>query len=199
VPGPKSIDDAFCTITRSGTAFVQEGNFPVSLDQFRKLRYAVFAIRQATVAGRYTGETMRRTWVLVAALAAVILGSSAAVAQQSTMPPDAKVYILWPPDGQVIKGGFWIRMGLSGAGIAPAGVQKANTGHHHLIIDADLPPLDQPIPNDHNHLHFGLGQTEARLDLPPGRHTLQLLLGDENHIPHQPPLYSKRITITVVQ
>ncbi len=142
---------------------------------------------------------MRRTRVLVAAFTAVVLAGAVAVAQQSTMPPDARVYILWPPDGQVIKGGFWIRMGLSGAGIAPAGVQKANTGHHHLIIDADLPPLDQPIPNDHNHLHFGLGQTEARLELPPGRHTLQLLLGDENHIPHNPPLYSKRITITVVQ
>lgn len=142
---------------------------------------------------------MRRTWVLVAALAAVVLVGSPAVAQQSTMPQDARVYILWPSDGQVIKGAFWVRMGLSGAGIAPAGVQKANTGHHHLIVDADLPPMDQPIPNDHNHLHFGLGQTEARLDLPPGRHTLQLLLGDENHIPHQPPLYSKRITITVVQ
>ena len=142
---------------------------------------------------------MRRTWVLVAALAAVVLVGSPAVAQQSTMPQDARVYILWPSDGQVIKGAFWVRMGLSGAGIAPAGVQKANTGHHHLIVDADLPPMDQPIPNDHNHLHFGLGQTEARLDLPPGRHTLQLLLGDENHIPHKPPLYSKRITITVVQ
>ena len=142
---------------------------------------------------------MRRTWVLVAAFAALVLVGSAAIAQQSTMPQDAKVYIIWPSDGQVIKGAFWVRMGLSGAGVAPAGVQKANTGHHHLIVDAELPPLDQPIPNDHNHLHFGLGQTEARLDLPPGRHTLQLLLGDENHIPHQPPLYSKRITITVVQ
>ena len=142
---------------------------------------------------------MRRTCVLVAAFVAVVFAGSIAVAQQSTMPSDARVYILWPSDGQVIKGGFWVRMALSGAGIAPAGVQKANTGHHHLIIDADLPPLDQPIPNDHNHLHFGLGQTEARLDLPPGRHTLQLLLGDENHIPHKPPLYSKRITITVVQ
>ena len=142
---------------------------------------------------------MRRTWVLGAAFAVVVLVGSPAIAQQSTMPQDAKVYIIWPSDGQVIKGAFWVRMGLSGAGVAPAGVQKANTGHHHLIVDAELPPLDQPIPNDHNHLHFGLGQTEARLDLPPGRHTLQLLLGDENHIPHQPPLYSKRITITVVQ
>jgi len=142
---------------------------------------------------------MRRTWAFAAVLAGTLLAGVAATAQQSTMPPDAKVYILWPNDGQVIKGAFWARMGLSGAGIAPAGVEKANTGHHHLIVDADLPPLDQPIPNDHNHLHFGLGQTEARLDLPPGKHTLQLLLADANHVPHQPPLYSKRITITVLQ
>jgi Domain of unknown function (DUF4399) len=142
---------------------------------------------------------MRRTWALAAVLAGTLLAGSAAVAQQSTMPSDAKVYILWPSDGQVVKGAFWVRMGLSGAGIAPAGVDKANTGHHHLIVDADLPPLDQPIPNDHNHLHFGLGQTEARLDLPPGKHTLQMLPADANHVPHQPPLYSKRITITVVQ
>ena len=142
---------------------------------------------------------MLRIWILAAVVSSVALAGIPARAQQSTMPADAKVYILWPPDGAVIHGGFWVRMGLSGAGIAPAGVQKANTGHHHLLIDVDLPPLDQPIPNDHNHLHFGLGQTEARLDLPPGKHTLQLLLGDENHVPHQPPLYSKRITITVVQ
>ena len=118
--------------------------------------------------------------------------------QRHSMPADAKVYILWPPDGAVIKGAFWVRMALSGAGVAPAGVDKANTGHHHLLVDTDLPPLDQPIPNDHNHLHFGLGQTEARLNLPPGKHTLQLLLGDIDHIPHDPPLYSKKITITVV-
>ena len=142
---------------------------------------------------------MRTTRFVLAILAGIALAGSHALAQQSTMPPDAKVYIIWPPDGAVIHGAFWVRMGLSGAGIAPAGVQKANTGHHHLLVDAELPPLDQPIPNDHNHLHFGLGQTEARLDLPPGKHTLQLLLGDENHVPHQPPLYSKPITITVVQ
>ena len=142
---------------------------------------------------------MRRNRALAAMLAGTLIVGSTAVAQQSTMPADAKVYIIWPGDGQVIKGAFWVRMGLSGAGIAPAGVEKTNTGHHHLIVDADLPPLDQPIPNDHNHLHFGLGQTEARLDLPPGKHTLQLLLADANHVPHQPPLYSKRITITVVQ
>ena len=121
-----------------------------------------------------------------------------ASAQQHTMSENARVYILWPSDGQVVRGGFWVRMGLADAGIAPAGVEKANTGHHHLLVDVDLPPLDQEIPNDRNHLHFGLGQTEARLDLPPGKHTIQLLLGDENHVPHRPPLYSKRITVTVL-
>jgi hypothetical protein len=134
------------------------------------------------------------------ALMAVSMLSMApmAGAQQHTMPENARVYILWPSDGQVVRGGFWVRMGLADAGVAPAGVEKANTGHHHLLVDVDLPPLDQEIPNDRNHLHFGLGQTEARLDLPPGKHTIQLLLGDENHVPHQPPLYSKRITVTVL-
>jgi hypothetical protein len=100
----------------------------------------------------------------------------------------------------VIYGGkFWVRMGLSGAGIAPAAVDVPNTGHHHLLIDTDLPPLDQPIPSDKNHLHFGGGQTEAHIELPPGRHTLQLLLGDSKHVPTNPPLYSKKITIIVPQ
>ena len=129
----------------------------------------------------------------------LLLAGSGAVAQQRPMPEAAKVYIIWPSDGQVVRGGFWVRMGLSGAGIAPAGVEKANTGHHHLLVDAELPPFDKEIPNDRNHVHFGLGQTEARLELPPGRHTLQMLLADENHVPHQPPLYSKRITVTVIQ
>ncbi len=142
---------------------------------------------------------MRPVGIFAGLAAGLLLAGAAAVAQQRSMPEDAKVYILWPPDGQVIRGGFWVRMGLSGAGVAPAGVVKANTGHHHLLVDVELPPLDREIPNNHNHLHFGLGQTEARLELPPGQHTLQLILADENHVPHQPPLYSKRITVTVVQ
>jgi len=137
------------------------------------------------------------------ALAALILAAgcvvSSAHADPKPMPPDAREYIIWPPDGAVISGGkFWLRMGLSGAGVAPAGVEFPNTGHHHVIIDADLPPLDEPIPADKNHLHFGGGQTEAEIELPPGKHTLQLLLGDEAHVPTKPPLYSKKITITVV-
>lgn len=113
-------------------------------------------------------------------------------------PPGARVYIIWPADGQVIEGGkFWIRMGLSGMGIAPAGVEKPNTGHHHLLVDVPVPKLDEPIPNDRNHLHFGGGQTEARIELPPGKHTLQLILGDADHVPHSPPVVSSRITVTV--
>jgi hypothetical protein len=89
-------------------------------------------------------------------------------------------------------------MGLRGMGVCPAGTDKPNCGHHHLLINTDLPPLDEPIPNDKNHLHFGGGQTEARLiDLPPGTYTLQLILGDANHYPHNPPVYSEKITITV--
>jgi hypothetical protein len=124
--------------------------------------------------------------------------TSGHAADRHSMPADAKVYIIWPYDGSTVSArGFWVRMGLSNAGVAPAGIDKPNTGHHHLLIDTDLPPLDEPIPNDKNHLHFGAGQTEARLELPPGRHTLQLLLGDAKHIPHDPPLYSKKITVNV--
>lgn len=120
--------------------------------------------------------------------------------QRNKMPPDAHVYLIWPHDGQVIQGGkLWVRMGLSGAGVAPAGLDITNTGHHHLLIDTDLPPLDQPIPNDRHHLHFGAGQTEARIELPPGKHTLQMLFGDGQHVPHDPPLYSEKITVIVPQ
>jgi hypothetical protein len=141
--------------------------------------------------------------VLLAGLSlglSVLAISPAPAADRKPMPPDAKVYIIWPHNGQVIEGGaFWVRMGLSNAGVAPAGVDVPNTGHHHLLVDTELPPLDQPIPNDRNHLHFGAGQTEARLELPPGRHTLQMLLGDATHTPHDPPVYSEKITIIVPQ
>jgi hypothetical protein len=138
---------------------------------------------------------------LVVPLATVwTLTGGVAVADPKPVAPDAKVYIIWPADGQVIPTGkFWVRMGVSNAGVAPAGVEKANTGHHHLIVDVDLPPLDEEIPNDKNHLHYGLGQTEAHLELPPGRHTLQMLFADDSHLPHNPPLYSKKITIIVPQ
>ncbi|MEN0073163.1 MAG: DUF4399 domain-containing protein [Paracraurococcus sp.] len=118
--------------------------------------------------------------------------------QRQAAPPDAYVYIGWPQDRQVIYGTrFKLWFGTRNFGVAPAGVSKANTGHHHLLIDVDLPDLNKPIPNDRNHLHFGLGQTETMLELPPGTHTLQLLMGDADHVPHDPPVMSKRITITV--
>jgi hypothetical protein len=113
--------------------------------------------------------------------------------------PNAKVYFAYPNDGDYVSTKPVIRFGLIGMGVAPAGIEKANTGHHHLMVDEKLPPFDEPIPTDFNHLHFGAGQTEAQITLPPGRHTLQLLLGDENHMPHDPPVFSKQITVVVTE
>jgi hypothetical protein len=112
-------------------------------------------------------------------------------------PPDAGVYFVYPRDGAMIYPSSTIRFGLRNMGVAPAGISKPNTGHHHLVIDSDTPPLEVPIPNDPNHLHFGAGQTEVKLKLPPGEHTLQLILADERHIPHDPPVMSERIKVTV--
>lgn len=121
-----------------------------------------------------------------------------AASTRTTARKDAYVYIGQPRNGAVV-GPTHIKVwfGTRNFGVAPAGVVKPNTGHHHLLIDVSLPPLDQPIPNDKNHLHFGAGQTETYIDLPPGKHTLQLLMGDADHIPHDPPVMSQRITITV--
>jgi hypothetical protein len=138
--------------------------------------------------------------IAVICIACCFAGNPAIADERRPAPEGAQAYIIWPQDGAVIPGGkFWLRMGLSGSGIAPAGVDRPNTGHHHLIVDADLPALDEPIPNDKNHLHFGKGQTEVRIELPPGKHTLQLLIGDADHVPHNPPIMSKKITITVPQ
>jgi hypothetical protein len=113
-------------------------------------------------------------------------------------PKDAYLYIIWPQDGAKIKGAFWCRFGLRNMGVTHAGDDFPNSGHHHLLIDVTekLDP-SEPIPQDKTHLHFGAGQTEARIDLPPGRHTLQLVLGDAKHIPFDPPVVSKVVTITV--
>ena len=119
-------------------------------------------------------------------------------ADKTPAPKDVYLYIIWPNDGTVIKGAFWCRFGLRGMGVTRAGDRTANMGHHHLFIDV-TEPLDpnEPITQDKKHLHFGAGQTEARIDLPPGKHTLQLVLGDADHIPFDPPIVSKKITITV--
>jgi hypothetical protein len=118
-------------------------------------------------------------------------------APRAPAPKDAYVYIGWPVDGAVVGTHVKVWFGTRNFGVAPAGVDKPNTGHHHLLIDVPLPPMDQPIPNDRNHLHFGIGQTETFIDLAPGRHTLQLLMGDANHVPHDPPVMSRPVTILV--
>jgi hypothetical protein len=139
-----------------------------------------------------------RRAILIAVFASFSFGSLAAFAAGTPAPKDAQVYFIWPSDGTVIHGGkFWVRMGLRNMGVAPKGVNLPNVGHHHLLIDTDLPDMNQPIPSDRNHLHFGAGETEARIELPPGTHTLQLILGDKDHTPFDPPVYSKKITVIV--
>jgi len=136
--------------------------------------------------------------LLFPVLLTAALCAGPATAQRSTAPENAQVYFIWPHDGTVINGGkFWVRMGLRNMGVAPKGVAAKNTGHHHLLIDADVPPAGQEIPSDRNHLHFGAGETETMLELPPGKHTLQLVMGDDKHIVHNPPVVSRKITITV--
>ncbi len=130
-------------------------------------------------------------------LACLCLVPSIALADRTPSPQGAYVYIGWPNGGEVLNcNDFLIWFGLRGMGIAPAQQDKANTGHHHLLVDVDVPALDEEIPNDRNHLHFGGGQSETRLSLPPGEHTLQLLFADLRHIPHDQPVMSKRKTIT---
>ena len=113
-------------------------------------------------------------------------------------PAGAEVYIVSPKDGAKVKSPVTVVFGLKGMGIAPAGIKFDNTGHHHLVIDGDAPAdLSQPIPANEKSVHFGKGQTETSLTLAPGKHTLLLVLGDSLHVPHEPAVISKKITITV--
>lgn len=132
--------------------------------------------------------------------AAITLGLTAiAVADINRTPSlaGAEVYFIAPADGATVTSPVTVRFGLKGMGVAPAGIAFDGAGHHHLIIDADLPPLNAPIPADAHHVHFGKGQTETTVELKPGKHTLQLLLGDQLHMPHDPAVVSKKITVTV--
>ena len=126
------------------------------------------------------------------------IAPASAFAGTTPASKDAYLYIIWPTDGERIKGAFWCRFGLRNMGVTHAGDKTPNTGHHHLLIDVDeaLDP-NEPIPSDKKHMHFGAGQTEVRLELPPGPHTLQLVLGDADHIPFDPPVVSKKIRIVV--
>ena len=135
------------------------------------------------------------------AIAAVALASIATLAwaqERTPSPAGAEVYIISPKDGATVKSPVTIEFGLKGMGVAPAGVKFENTGHHHLLIDTDVPAdLNAPLPTSDNVRHFGKGQTEASVELKPGKHTLQLVLGDDKHTPHNPPVMSKKITVTV--
>lgn len=128
-----------------------------------------------------------------------VLGGALAVAQlvRTPAPEGVELYFVTPTDGATVTSPVRVIFGLRGMGVAPAGVERAGTGHHHLLIDTDPPPLDRPIPADDNHLHFGGGQTETEIELAPGKHTLQLILGNHLHVPHDPAIRSERITITV--
>ena len=135
-----------------------------------------------------------------AAVLATVLAAFATPATLAREPAaaGAEVYIVAPRDGAKIKGPVTVVFGLKGMGVAPAGIRMENTGHHHLLIDTDPPAdLSQPLPANEKVVHFGKGQTETTLTLPSGRHTLQLVLGDSLHIPHDPAVVSKKITITV--
>jgi len=110
---------------------------------------------------------------------------------------ESKVYFINLKDGDVVENPIFIQFGLSGKGVAPAGVDKENTGHHHLLIDVEAIDFYMPIPSSKNHLHFGGGQTETSIELTPGEHELQLVLGDLYHIPQFPPVTSKKIKILV--
>ncbi|HEY2808591.1 MAG TPA: DUF4399 domain-containing protein [Steroidobacteraceae bacterium] len=134
-------------------------------------------------------------------LAALLLAAPWALAADRTpAPPGAQVYIIAPKDGTRIHGPVLVQFGLKGMGVAPAGIKFDDTGHHHLLVDADVPEdLSLPLPATQKILHFGKGQTETTLNLPPGTHTLQLVLGDRNHVPHDPAVISPKITITVTE
>ncbi|MBS0268757.1 MAG: DUF4399 domain-containing protein [Proteobacteria bacterium] len=136
--------------------------------------------------------------IFAAALVALTLPVAAlADSGRTQSPAGAKVFIIEPKDGATVSSPVTIKFGIEGMEVAPAGSDTPNTGHHHLLIDAALPPLGEAIPKDESHVHYGKGQTETTVELKPGKHTLQLLLGDKNHIPHDPPVKSDVVTITV--
>lgn len=136
--------------------------------------------------------------LIAIALASLLAGLTSARADN--WPAGAKVYFIAPANDAIVTGPVKVVMGLSGLGVAPAGVDKPNIGHHHILVDMAAPTgsaLEEAMPMDDHLRHFGGGQTEATLNLAPGKHTLQLIMGDQNHIPHNPPLVSEQITIEV--
>jgi len=117
--------------------------------------------------------------------------------ERTASPVGARVFFITPDDGSIVSNPVTIEFGIEGMSVAKAGQQDPDSGHHHLLIDTGLPDLDQPIPADPQHIHFGDGSTSTEITLSPGEHTLQLLLGDYRHVPHDPPVVSEVITIEV--
>ena len=142
--------------------------------------------------------TMNRIFLLFFIAVAMSWSTAFAEGHLSESPPGAKVYIISPKDGEFVAKTFTVRFGLANMGVAPAGVNVPNTGHHHLLIDLEgLPDMEKPLVFSENVRHFGGGQTETEITLAPGKHTLRLLLGNYVHIPHKPPVLSEKITVTV--
>lgn len=140
----------------------------------------------------------RNPAMLSSAILAATLFVITGVSAREPAPAGAEVYIVSPQDGAKIKGPVTVVFGLKGMGVAPAGIKFDGTGHHHLLVDSDPPAdLSQPLPANEKTIHFGKGQTETTLTLSPGKHTLQLVLGDMLHVPHEPAVISKKITIVV--
>ena len=133
-----------------------------------------------------------------AALAGVLMGVSVLTSAATPAPKDAEVFIVSPEDGATVSQEFKVKFGVKNIALAPAGDTTKNTGHHHLLIDVDdLPAEGAPIPTDAHHMHFGKAQTEATIKLAPGKHTLQLVLGNQVHVPFKPSIVSKKITVDV--
>ncbi len=129
--------------------------------------------------------------------AAAVVVDEAAGLPRTASAPGASVFFITPEDGATVSSPVTIEFGIEGMGVAPAGVNDEHTGHHHLLVDTGLPALNLPVPADPNHIHFGDGSTSTELTLDPGEHSLLLLLADHLHIPHEPPVSSQTITITV--
>ena len=133
----------------------------------------------------------------IAVISSLFVATSSMALDRSPSAEGAELYFISPKSGETISGPVTVIFGLKGMGVAPAGTDKENTGHHHLLINTGLPALDLPVPADDQHKHFGKGQTQTTIELPPGKHTLQLLLGNHIHVPHNPVVASEVIEITV--
>lgn len=161
--------------------------------QIRPLHLVVTAVFGATLLGACGGKSDDS----MPAAKEPMADAAPMAPARTAAPEDASVFFVTPADGDTVTSPVHIEFGIDGMQVAPAGTDNPASGHHHLLVDTDLPDLDQPIPADANHIHFGDGSTSTDLTLAPGEHTLQLLLGDYRHIPHDPAVMSDRITIAV--